>query len=79
MKLLLSLNKYTSVGVLFLLSVVSKIMGTPWIYQIAYFLFTIPDYSIQGFLLNLSTIIILSFLIIILGIIKGIISLKEKF
>ncbi|WP_236751623.1 hypothetical protein [Acidianus sp. HS-5] len=78
MKLILSLNKRTSIAVLFLLSIFSRLIGIPWIYQFMYFLFTLPDYSIQGFFLNLSMIVILSIMIVIFGITKSILILKNK-
>ncbi|MFP3163910.1 MAG: hypothetical protein RXQ75_08865 [Acidianus hospitalis] len=78
MRLILCLNKYTAIAILFLLSVLSRLMGISWIYQLMYFIFTIPDYSIQGFLLNISMIIILSFLIILMGITKAVIILKNR-
>ncbi|MUM64266.1 hypothetical protein D1867_03155 [Acidianus infernus] len=78
MKLILNLNKYTATVILFLLSVLSRLMGISWIYQLMYFIFTVPDYSVQGFLLNISMIIILSFLIILMGITKVIIILKNR-
>ncbi|WP_148691963.1 hypothetical protein [Acidianus manzaensis] len=72
MKILFLLNKYSGITILLLISFISRLMSVPWLYQFLYFLFTLPDYSLEGFLLNLSIIALLVIIIIPIAIAKGI-------
>ncbi|EZQ10898.1 MULTISPECIES: hypothetical protein [Acidianus] len=70
MSVFLYLNRVSGFAVLFLVSVLTKILSLPWFYQFLYLLFTVPDYSFTGFISNIGMIILLSFTIIIAGIYK---------
>ncbi|AWR97481.1 hypothetical protein DFR86_07910 [Acidianus sulfidivorans JP7] len=75
MKLLLILNKYSGAAVLLLISVIGRLMSIPWLYQFLYYLFTLPDYSFEGLMINIGIIFLLVIIIVPLAIVKGIISL----